>query len=241
MNIENQQFTKAYQLFEKEVSSKGLMCQIVEKYEGLDVPRHNCLGCNLSDQEEQILMFLLVASENTVGFSFHHLFSIYALLLNNLWERITDVFDILCLPEGYRYRHFNVFIRMRRWANFFKHPKHFGWMVHHPEYLLRGSERHQDILSDIGSYLLIDENFLKKYYSSSGKQTEGKLRGEFESHKESTIVLLPNMEELTSQICQCLVHFVDIVTQNPVYIETLSDTSTLLRFYETDDEFEENN
>ena len=38
---------------------------------------------------------------------------------------------------------------------------------------------------------------------------------------------------MTGEICACLDHFVRIITENPVYVEMLNDTSTIENFYST--------
>lgn len=225
------QFSESHRIFDSDVQSHQLMCRIHDKYAGPEDAHHNCLGCNLNDLSEQVSKYLAVTSQNDVDFELHHQFSIYAFLLNTCWERITDVFDILSVPDSYRCRHFVPFIRIRRWANFFKHPKTFGWMVHHPHYTIENSDDHNDLTADVGKHRFIDDEFLKKYYSSDAKQNAGKLRGEFVGFERTTVVVIPDIAQLTSQICHCLDHFVKIITENPIYIEMLNDTSTIQNFY----------
>jgi hypothetical protein len=229
-------FATAQSVFDADVQSDQLMCRIYDKYAGPGDANHNCLGCNFDDLTDQVSKFLLVASKNTVDFDLHHQFSIYAFLLNTCWERITDVFDILGVPDGYRCRHFAPFIRVRRWANFFKHPKTFGWMVHHPHYSVENSDDHNQLSADVGRHRFIDDEFLKKYYSSDATKNAGKLRGEFIGFECSTVVVIPDVAQLTKEICHCLDQFVEIITENPIYVEMLNDTSTIKNFYEADAE-----
>jgi len=230
------QFSEAQRVFDAEVQSHQLMCRIYDKYAGPDDAHHNCLGCNFDDLTRQVSKFLSIASQKPVDFDLHHQFSIYAFLLNTCWERITDVFDILGVPDGYRCRHFAPFIRVRRWANFFKHPKTFGWMVHHPRYTIENSDDHNDLSAEGGKYRFIDYEFLKTYYSSGAKQNAGKLRGEFVGFERSTVVIIPDVTQLTSEICHCVDHFVKIITENLIYIKMLNDTSTIQNFYESIDD-----
>jgi hypothetical protein len=116
-----EQFAQASETFDREVQSYQLMCRIHDRFAGPGSKHHNCLGCNFDDLADQISKFLRLALQNPTGFRLHHLFAMYAQLLNFCWERMTDVFDIVGVPEGYRIRHFSAFIRARRWANFFKH------------------------------------------------------------------------------------------------------------------------
>ena len=44
-------------------------------------------------------------------------------------------------------------------------------------------------------------------------------------------VVLPNVRELTADIVDSLVNFVDLATKNPVYFEILNDKATISDFY----------
>jgi hypothetical protein len=209
------------------------MCCIYDKFAGPDAKHHNCLGCNFDDLTEQISKYLRMATQNPTGFDLHHLFAMYAQLLNFCWERMTDIFDIISVPDGYRVRHFAPFISARRWANFFKHPKTFGWVVHHPYYAIENTTEHREVTRDLAKVRIVDSEFLKKYYSADCKANAGKLRGEFVGFERSTVVVVPDIVELTSQVCSCLTQFVKIIIENPVYVEMLNDTSTIENYFAT--------
>jgi hypothetical protein len=49
-------------------------------------------------------------------------------------ERMYEIFSIVELQESYRLKNFQTFRKIRRWANFLKHPKSFI-LVHHAKYL----------------------------------------------------------------------------------------------------------
>jgi hypothetical protein len=118
---------------------------------------------------------------------------------------------------------------MRRWANFFKHPKDFGWIVHHPSYHLDGSGDAPSTITD-KQFKIIDDAFLKKYYCA--ERTKG-LAKEFTGFQKSVVVILPDVESVINGICDSLANFVDVVTKNPVYYEVLHDEATITNFYET--------
>jgi hypothetical protein len=226
------QFAEARDIFEAEIQSHQLMCRIYHRFAGPDEANHNCLGCNFDDLTEHISKYLTLAAENSVDLQLHHRFSMYALLLNSCWERMTDVFDIIGLPDGYRCQHFSPFIRARRWANFFKHPKTFGWLVHHPTYTIENSDHCRGFTAEPDRFRLVDDDFLKKYYSTDCQKNAGKLRGEFTGFERKTVVVLPNIPDLTRQICTCLDRFVQVITENPVYVEMLDNTSTIEDYYD---------
>lgn len=109
--LTQEQYDIAFNTFSQRTrqgQERSLMCDIYEVFARPGESNHNCLGCNFDDMTEQIANFLLACKQEAELFSIHQSFSIYALLLNSLWERITDVFDIICLPLGYRVRHFEV-------------------------------------------------------------------------------------------------------------------------------------
>jgi hypothetical protein len=227
-----EQFTSARDAFNQNVQSHRLMCRIYARLAGPNDANHNCLGCNFDDLTDQISKYLHVAAENPTQFSLYQLFSIYMLLLNACWERMTDIFEIVGVPEGYRARHFSPFIRARRWANFFKHPKTFGWVVHHPRFVIDGSDEHKALTAEGTKVRVVNDEFLKKYYTADCKSNAGKLRGEFAGFERNMVVVLPAIAQLTFEICGCLDGFVTMITNNPVYVEMLTDTSTIENYFE---------
>jgi hypothetical protein len=222
------QFAVSSTIFDEKIQSHQLMCRIFNAYAGPEEKNHNCLGCNFDDLTQQISTFLGVAGNYQGLFSLHQASSIYFLLLNGLWERVTDVFDIISVPQGYRSRHYGPLIRARRWANFFKHPKEFGWLVHHPDYTLEGTDHCTVLLKNV-AHVRIDDEFIKKFYSCESAKGLAK---EFQGKEAEVIVVLPHMEQFTNEICDCLTNFVDVVTKNPVYFEILNDKATIIDYFQ---------
>ena len=89
------------------------------------------------------------------------------------------------------------------------------------------------MIRHVGKMRIVDDEFLKEYYSADCKTNAGKLRGEFVGFERSTVVVLPDVVELTSQVCSCLGQFVKMITENPVYVEMLNDTSTIENYFAT--------
>lgn len=222
-----EQFETAHRIFYDRIQGDQLMCSIYDVFNEPDSPDHNCLGCNFDEITDQISKFLFTCASNPNLFLPQQSFAIYAMLLNVVWERISDVFEIISLPEGYRVRYFGVLIGIRRWANFFKHPKAFAWMVHHPEYTFEGAEFDKALLTD-PSWLKVDSEFLKRYYAS--EKSRG-LTKEFEGRENKVVVVLSDLETLTVQVCDCLDKFIEIITQNQVYHEILDEKATFVNYY----------
>lgn len=212
-------------VFESHPEHGSLMCSIHAAYEPPGQIGHNCLGCNFDDLTSQMSDFLKVANNMRDQ---HHVFFIFAMIANGIWERMRDIFDIVGVPETYREQNFKPFYRVRRWANFFKHPKSFSWLIHHPRFITDGSEIHKKLIHD-NSHLFVDDNFVKRHYISATCKVPDK---DFEKHRETTVVVLPNIENLTNNLCYCMEHFVELVTKNPVYVSMLSDKATILYHYD---------
>ena len=235
----NREICWANKIFKKRVdfngdAEKNLMCGIHDFYSTEE--KHNCLGCNFDDLMWQISNFLDVSVQSEYGEgNYHHFFSIYMLLLNGVWERIEEVFGLLGVPNsGNAYStRFHHFITVRRWANFFKHPRSFTYLVHHPAYTIVDSDDHKNhtykqrmrFLVPHAPMHEIDSEFVKQYCTldaSSNNPTKI-----YEKHRSSIVVVFPHIDRLTDDICTCLENFVEIITSNPFYIELLSDESTI--------------
>lgn len=229
--IANVQFWAAKVHFDEAIQHQQLMCRINDQFVGPDGLNHACIGCNLDDQTQQISKLLLLLAQNSVELDVHHRFSLYVSALNGIWERLRDIFEIISVPEGYLKRHFDSFMVVRKWANFFKHPKTFGWFVHHPIYTIRDSDHHRQLIATSAAYRFVDNEFLEKYYSADCKKNAHKLRGEFVGFERSTVVLLPNISDLTTAVTTCMGRFVTIITQNPIYVEMLSDHAVIENYF----------
>ncbi len=227
-NEVDQQFQQARGLFDQRIQAHQLMCRIYSAYAGPLNKDHNCLGCNFNEITEQLATFLRIVGQQAKLFTLQHTYSLYFLQLNALWERISDVFDIISVPDGYRARHYQAFTRARRWANFFKHPKEFGWLVHHPKYTVENTLHHQGLIASPCGYLFVDDDFVKDFYACD--RVKG-LAKKFEGNGLAVAVVFPNALTLTSGIVDSLVNFVDLVTKNPVYFEMLNDRATISDFY----------
>lgn len=221
-------YSLAEQIFNSKVQNDQLMCRIYEAYAGPSLTHHNCLGDNFNDLTNHILKFLRIVGHDPEVFEYHESFAILSHLINTTWERISDIFMILSVPDSYKFRHYPCFIRMRKWSNFFKHPKEFAWLVCFPQWHLEGSEKALELQAD-GAYKVIDDQFLKKYYSAD--RSKG-LAGEFANHRDKVVVLLPDVVQVMELICDELNDFVNVVTKNPVYFEILNDKATIINFYE---------
>ena len=233
-NLTLEKYKATFKIFSERTQrqDKRLMCELHDIFAGPESRNHNCLGCNFDEMVDQILKFLFVCQNTSGYFTTQQAISIYVLLLNAVWERMGDVFEIISLPKSYCVRYFGAFITSRRWANFFKHPKAFAWMVHHPEYTYENSTHSLTLVND-QSYKKVNDDFVKKYYASENSKG---LTGEFTGHENKVVVVLPDIESLTADICTCLEKFVEIVGENRVYREILDEKSTVENYFSQQDE-----
>jgi len=232
-NLTLEKYKIAFKIFGERTQrqDKRLMCELHDVFAGPESRNHNCLGCNFDEMVDQILKFLFVCQNTSGYFTTQQAFYIYALLLSVVLDRMDAVFKIISLPKDSRVLYFGAFIKARKWAIFFKHPKAFAWMVHHPEYTYENSP-HSISFTSNPSYKKVNYDFVKKYYADN-ENSEG-LTGEFSGHENKIVVVLPDIETLTLDICSCLEKFVEIVSKKE-YREILEEKSTLVNYFSEQD------
>src|SRR5437867_6995948 len=174
------EFVKASELFQKELcSSKAkdgslqpLPCRIHDVFRELNARSHNCIGCNFAGSTIAIDRGLKrIASSK--DFEAEYDYSDYILSLYLFVERACMVFDIICLPEGYRHRHFGVFQEIRRWANCLKHPNYFI-LMHHPVFQAGGAVDTSKAWEQV-----VDMPFVVEHYGHDAQSKSGKLKAAF--------------------------------------------------------------
>lgn len=259
----NQQLIQSKKLFVDKIDScyaetvgsqyTSLFCSVHDVYS--TAGKHNCLGCNFDDLMWQISDFLESSAQREFEPSrIHHFYSMYFFLLNGVWERIVDIFDLIGIPNSYRNSHFYKFVEIRRWTNFFKHPGVFNYLVHHPAYTIDGSDDHEnhkyrerlEFPEAHAPALSVDTKFVLDHYGASDKegnkeQSNNKPQGgksnpkkRFDNHATSTVVVLPDLVALTTSACEGFELFVKLIKENPVYVEILSDESTVVQYFDAE-------
>ncbi len=197
--------------------------KVCSLHDVLSVPKttaHNCLGCNLADLTNA---FGEVLNGLTKCKDLQAAFSIYFMWLNVFVERYDFMFSYLGVPDSYRIKHFPVFLQIKHWANFQKHPKAFLF-VHHPSF----SCPTVGITVDKKKPKIIDQVFVDKYYKG-GKHNES-LSSEL-MNARSVVVHYPDPRTIVEDFCAQSQKFVEIVAKNPMYQELLMEKSTLLDFF----------
>lgn len=217
----------ALNIFEKEIYSTdySIFKEIHEVMEE-DENDHNCIGCNLGEQSMLTYSTLLqINAYTSISQKMNLLLITYYLLV----ERIDTILSIVDLHQEYRKETFKTLNKIRKWANFIKHPKAFI-LAHHPIYTIKGYKGNPEIRKD--AEIIIDEPFLLKYYSNEKKNKE--LFVKFEN-KEGIVVIFPNPVDITSQFCKELKLFNRLLNNNEIYRTILRKRSTFLGFWIDED------
>jgi hypothetical protein len=180
---------------------------------------HSPIFCNLSDDFVELNSFLLTCSNQLAPDLF---FKLYIFLLNNIVEKVIQTQEVIGYTDG-----LNHLKLVRRWANFFKHPKSF-FLVHHPEFVSNDYLREE-------SEILIDSDFVMKYYCNQKLDIE--LIGMLQN-KTNVKVQLPNLASLTTDFCQDICLIIAEINKSPENIKKLENimlTETQLnRFIQQD-------
>jgi len=229
-----EKFKECYDIFLKEAldgDGVPIACTIHDAFGFLGENHHNCLGCNFADSTTFIENYLKKHEELT---DIHQDFTVYILLLYLMVERMSTVLDIVQVPSKYRDKHFKVFQQVRKWANFIKHPKSFI-LTHHPVYDFENSEFEYELDFNIE----INEAFVQQYYKGeSNPEKQKKLNLELYKklkNQQNVKVVFPDIAKMTKKMCYSIKKFVDLISKNDVYIEILSDDTTVETFFEQED------
>ncbi|MBK6701792.1 MAG: hypothetical protein IPG55_18300 [Saprospiraceae bacterium] len=222
-------FDNCHDLFEQNAFTNGEpnACKLHDAFGGNDGPHHNCIGCNFASGSQLVLRFLkrhkdLDDVEQDV--------TIYILLLYLIVEKAEIIIDYLKYPSHLKSKNFQIFILIKRWANFIKHPKAF-LLSHHSIYNYEDS----NITYEFTPTLVIDSTFVSKYYKGvSDKIKQEELNNELYdrvSNKKDILVMFPNLLLLTVQFCYEYDFFVDMILSNETYRSELNNRATLKNFF----------
>jgi hypothetical protein len=226
----------AFDIYSKEIFPKdeSIMCSIHNTFSKETGQDHNCIGCNFATYTE-LLRFTLHKYRNESDPI--QIFSAVILYAYLLVERFEEIFRIIKLDEGYKSKHFQIFGKIRRWANFIKHPKAFIF-VHHPSYAFEFyktiKESKNFILKaycqpeNADLMIFIDQEFVDYYYASDANNS--KLHSLL-TNKKDVVVIFPNLAVLISELCIAQKKFIEVLSKNEVYREILEGKTTMKDYY----------
>jgi hypothetical protein len=215
-------------IFERELveidGGRSLACKMwdlmTEGKENCD----NCLGENFNQLIQAIRndFFENYTPSTNTGLNFY--FTTYILWLYLIVERVDFVFDVINkdnrskLFSDFKENNFQTCRLVKKWANFIKHPKEFIF-AHWPQYVMQEVEV-------ISGTVVIDNAFVEKNYSKSDSRVPGL------ENNNNVLVVIPELEGLTSQFCSELNVFFNFICDNKVVSDFLGKKTTIESYYE---------
>lgn len=202
-------------------------CKIFEKLVDDDTVEHNCLGCQFVNLHQTIYNNFSQLQTNNLTEEFY--FKTYLFWLYQNVERIYEIFELVN-PKGHNQmiRSFfeQTFIetkRIKRWANFIKHPKAFQFS-HHPEYCYE-TDRGQIATGSI----VLDSAEIEKFYQGDKKNKE---LYQTIAKKSNIVVLIPDLETMTDNFCEEFKKFTNWICTNDMVADFLRSESTIDNYYD---------
>lgn len=206
----------------KENEFDTLFCGIHKNF----IEGHNCVACNLNENNHRIEEFLLNYRLFSDNFS---TFSSFIFLLYLQVEYFFEYLNIVQIPKEYIQKNFHILYTIKRWGNFLKHPKAFI-LVHHPkwEYESEKALYNKD-------EIIINSKFVNTFFAGESKNKDLRklLKG-----KENITVLFPNPYKLIVDFCKIQKKFIDLIAKNQLVIDILNDEATLINYLEKMDKEE---
>jgi hypothetical protein len=175
--------------------------------------KHNCLPCNLTDGANLIRYFL---KSNFKCENIRYFVNIYSILLYQQAER----FGVIYVKLGYKKEDKNEFdwskfpslIKIKHWANFFKHPKS-SMFIHHPTFHIESFPDNPNFMFDG----IIDSEFVKKYFA--GPNLNSKL--EILLLNKEFKIFFPDIISFTKLLCDESDYLINIINSKNENIEKL--------------------
>ena len=194
---------------------------------------HNCIGCNLGKSINHIY-FNLLSTPNNYGVEYP--FKLFFFLSYLLVEQIEFIYAIFKKREYLRDTDefspkYPTFIKIKRWANFFKHPKYFI-LVHHPDFTYERHSSFKKLMNQVNK-IVIDDDFIKKYYKGEGNK---ELLFREIANKKNIVVVFPDLFKLIIDFSKDMNRFIENISENPDYVRIINEEATLENFFELDTE-----
>lgn len=188
---------------------RSIFCELFDVFherEGgtstLEMPHHNCIGCNFDEGCLTILEFLKRFSGSTNMLPY---LTIYTLLFYAQAERMGVIYKELgyVSRDNFDWGAFPNLALIKHWANFFKHPKAYMYL-HHPTYHIETDPGRPNFMLNG----IIDTQFVQTFYRAGADNK--KLAKHFEKGTSYT-VFFPDLLELTKNLCQAFQDIIPII------------------------------
>jgi hypothetical protein len=176
---------------------------------------HNCLACNLADLVKSIELIAGLIPDIKDEFTSNATYMIWLYLL---CERMEEVLKIVSLPKEIVEEKFPQMRLIKRWANFFKHPKAF-LLVHHPSY---------DLTKIAAAVLKIDDTYISKYWAGD-KHNDALYRDLTNNTK--VVVVFPDLCDFTNKLGGELKYLKSLILDNPIYRHVLQSKTVYENYF----------
>ena len=177
----------------------------------------NSFAYSLADSIHLIANFL---NKNKTLRDIQEDYSSFILLQNLLVNRLDTILDIVKMPNEIREKEFKIFQQINAWAYFLK--PHTAFISKYPTiYVFENNIR----AHDFESYSLIVNNYFVNKYNKAQLNRSNFFTGltkmgyNLERINEKPILLiLPNISEITNQLCDAINKFVDVILSDEKYL-----------------------
>lgn len=189
----------------------------------------DCLGENFNRLLQSISEEFLENYQPTLSTPLDYYFNNYILWLYLTVERVEFIFDLLTSKDKnpkedlsnnifleYYQDEFKIFILIKKWANFIKHPKKFLF-CHYPNYVFNKPFEENTTI--------IDSEYIAKYFSDSKKSPVDL------TNKKDVYVIIPNLTDLTEQFCETFLKFIALITENSIVANRLRKKTVIEDYY----------
>jgi hypothetical protein len=213
-------FVEFHQNDENESEYDTFLCKIHDNF----TLGHNCIACNLNESNRRIEAYLL---NYRLFYAPEYSISNLIMLLYLQVECIFEYLGLLKFDESFLQKKFQALYKIKRWANFFKHPKAF-MLSHHPIW----TYEEFGTFKKRSTNLIIDTPFVQKYYSGDSKNKE---LYAILSNIEYIEVLLPNPNKLIIEFCEVQLNFYNLIKDNKIVRDIFEDKATIRNYFETEE------
>jgi len=183
---------------------------------------HNCLGCNLAERTwsfSRCIQGYAISIKQIDEICDFDVMGSYFGWLNIIVEGICDTLSIIGISKELHSEYFTSFKTIKRWANFYKHPKAM-MLTHHPRYFFDGEKL------PIG-YIIVNTQFVERFYGGDKRNNE---LYKCLQNKPNVAVVFPDPVQLVKDLRADIEGFLDILNSKP-FKSKLRELSTFENYW----------
>jgi hypothetical protein len=212
----DKKFEECYKLFQQEAyDDKGhsVFKQLHNAFHSDNQQCNNCFGCSIQVNAQLITNYL----KKYPSFSnIQNEFGAYILLQHLIIERLETILDMIEIPQSRRDQEFAVFKQIRVWAFLFK-PYTTFIPKNRADFILENFNTPEVISQES---FVVTNKYVLDYYEKkvARRRLPTYTIPEFvDNNDKRMLIVLPNIVELTDQVCQAYNKFVDLLLSNKEY------------------------